>query len=132
MFGHNIHEESPMHREFIIQNVHELHGDTDTSKSTPFEQVRFCQIHCVRDTPQNRRTKKIITLNLKEKETTQSGLVQVHVFMVTDAEQHHLGKPTRNGTPSTQYVTERNYQNHAIQTPSSLTFTTHRNPCQAA
>ena len=58
VFGHNIHEESPMHREFIIQNVHELHDDTDPSKSTPFEQVLFCQIQCVRDTPQNRRTKK--------------------------------------------------------------------------
>ena len=101
------------------------------------EQVWFCQIQCVRDTPQNRRTKKIITLNLRRMETTQTGLVQVHVFMVTDADQHHclwttnLKRPLRRHA-ITQHVTERNYQNHAIQTPSSLTFTTHRNPCQAA
>ena len=46
---------------------YKMYDDTDPSKSTPLEQVRFCQIQCVRDTPQNRRTKKIITLNLKEK-----------------------------------------------------------------
>ena len=70
------------------------------SKSTPFEQVRFCKVQCVHDTPQNRRTKKIITLNLKEKETTQSGLVQVHVFMVTDAVQHYsLVDHTNLGNP---------------------------------
>ena len=86
------------------------------AKVPPLEQVRFCQIQCVRDTPQNRRTKKIITLNLKENGNDPVRLVHVHVFMVPDADQHHLlcepqqpGKPTRNGTPSTRHVTERKY-----------------------
>ena len=53
------------------------------AKVPPLEQVRFCQIQCVRDTPQTG------TLSVRRIETTQSGLVQVHVFMVTDADQHH-------------------------------------------
>ena len=50
VFGHDVHEESPMHREFVVR--HELHDDTDPNKSAPLEQERFCQIQCVRDTPQ--------------------------------------------------------------------------------